>query len=48
MHEWSEKVFTMKKMVITDKMFKFKNPIYQKLIEAYEVSYQELKGRKKM
>jgi hypothetical protein len=47
MLEWSEKRFTMKKMLITDKMFKFKNPIYQKLIEAYDVNFQELKGRKK-
>ena len=37
----------MKKLLITDKIYKFKNPIYQKLIQAYEVSYQELKGRKK-
>lgn len=36
----------MKQLLITDRIFKFTNPVYQKLIEAYELSYQELKGRK--
>lgn len=37
----------MKNLKITDKIFKFREPIYQTLIEAKGVKYQELKGRKK-
>ncbi len=48
MHEWSEKIFKMKKLLITDRIYKFKNSNYQKLIEAYDVHFQEIKGRKKM
>jgi hypothetical protein len=47
MHEWSEKQFSMKSLKITDQIFKFNNPIYQTLIEAKGVKFQELKGRKK-
>ncbi len=36
----------MKKFIVVDKVFKFNNPVYQKLIEAYEVNYHEKKGRK--
>lgn len=38
----------MKRLLITDRIHRFNNKVYQKLIEAQSVSYQELKGRKKL
>lgn len=46
MQQESEKIFTMKEMLITDRIFKFTNPVYQILVQAHQVSYQELKGKK--
>lgn len=37
----------MKKLIITDRIFKFKNLAYQTLIQAKGVKFQELKGKKK-
>lgn len=37
----------MKALKITDRLYKYSNPIYQTLIEAKGVTFQELKGRKK-
>ena len=36
----------MKEMLITDRIFTFSNPVYQILIRAHQVSYQELKSKK--
>jgi len=32
MLEWSEKIFTMRTLKITDRIFKFKNTTYQTLL----------------
>ena len=46
-HEWSEKHFSMQSLTITDRIFCFSNPAYQKLVEAKGVKLHEVKGRRR-